>query len=172
MSTQEEVKFGGIEFAYIAIFFALVILGGMFAKVITPQAARIGIFAWGVVGHAIVIPYMIIARNTNAAIVLFAFIGFWISVSLALGSLPSAELNGLLIMGEIGLILFLTAFQTLYAGELKIVLIVILAAVIWLLLVKFVAIPGIATAIMLWAIALGLLLRATQRLKKAPSPSH
>ncbi|MCX6738070.1 MAG: hypothetical protein NTY11_01460, partial [Candidatus Parcubacteria bacterium] len=96
----------------------------------------------------------------------------WISAALGLGSLPSAELNGLFIMGEIGLILFLTAFQTLYTGELKIVLIVILAAVIWLLLAKFVAIPGLATAIMLWTIALGLLLRATQRLRRAPSPSH
>ncbi|MCX6738069.1 MAG: hypothetical protein NTY11_01455, partial [Candidatus Parcubacteria bacterium] len=78
MSAQGEVKFGGVEFAYIAIFFALVILGAMYAKVITPSAARIGIFAWGVVGHAVVIPYMVITRNTKAAIVLFAFIGFWI----------------------------------------------------------------------------------------------
>ena len=172
MSPQKEKKFGGVEFAYIAIFFALANLGALSAGIMIPKAAAIGIFAWGVVGHIIAITHMVITRNTKAAIVLFAFMGFWISASLSLGNLAPEGLRGLFIVGEVALILFLSVFQSLYQGELRFVLIVILGAVAWLLLSKFVAIPGIATAIMLWVIAIGLLFRTRVRLSQSTDPGH
>jgi hypothetical protein len=160
--------FEPVAFVFVSIFFALVHLGGLAGGILTPAAASIGLRGFGIPGHVIGILYMIYIRNTKAAMVLLAFLGFWIIADRSLSTLPTAELNALLMLAEAAMVVFLVVMQRLYKGELKKVLIVIIGAVVWLFTTKVITvIPGYLTMAILWLVAGWVLFLASNRIERA-----
>lgn len=174
MTEGSKEHFDAVVLAFVAIAIACAIFGSLAAGLIPAKEAGIALVSWAATGHVIALICVITQRETNAAVVLFVFMGFWICVGLGLNFLSSHGLHKLLVVIEPTLLFITLLWQFLYRDKKKLrsVLLGLAWVILWLFLSKFVPQLSVATPYWVWALGLYLLILAfCQRLRAQRHPS-
>ncbi len=162
---EKKEHFDAVTLAFVAIAIACAIFGSLAAGLIPAREAGFALLSWAATGHVITLICVIIQHETNAAVVLFVFMGFWICAGLGLSFLSSHGLHRLLMVIEPTLLAITFLWQFLYRNkrQLRCVLLGLAWVILWLFVSKFIPQLGVMTPYWVWALGLYLLLLAFWR---------
>jgi len=152
-----------VSFVLVGIFFACVIFAGLSAGKIPADAAGVAILSWVALAHVAGLIYSICKGETEAAVVIFVFSGFWLTLGIGLNILKSESLHQLLLWVEPALFLVVVMWQCFYRddSELRAILFGLAGIIAWLFISKFLPVISVATPVLVlclgvWAITLAL----------------
>ena len=155
MDSERKEPLDVVSLVLVGIFFACVIFTGSITKKIPADAAGLALLSWVALVHMIGLIYSVCKEETEAAVIIFIFTGFWVFLGLGLIALPTESSHALLLWVEPALIMVILFWQSLYKGEtaLRAILWGLLWIISWLFASKFMPCLEVVTPI--WVMLLG-----------------